>query len=93
METNIQQIVVQITSAPIVRALTQYGSGLLPSSQQEITYDSLNDEEKAIWDSFVNMLNSKYSVDMAAQLLEIAAVQKRLEELQAVVGTNYNVNQ
>jgi len=92
MANDIQQIVIQITSAPFVRALTQYGTSILPNSQQEIPYDSLTDEEKAIWDAFVTMLDSKYNPSDAIQL-EFASVQKRYEELLAQVGTNYDVNQ
>ena len=90
MENNIQQIVVQITSAPFVRALAQYGTSLLPSSQQEITYDSLSDEDKAIWDSFITMIGTKYNANDVIQT-EFAAVTKRLEELQAMIGQNQQI--
>ena len=90
METNIQQIVVQITSAPFVRALAQYGSSLLPSSQQEITYESLSDEDKLVWDAFITMIGNRYNTnDVVAT--EFAAVTKRLEELQALIGRNQPV--
>ena len=90
MPENIQQIVVQITSAPFVRALAQYGGSLLPSSQQEIPYDTLTDEEKAIWDAFIVMIENRYNAnDVIAT--EFAAVTKRLEELQAMIGQNQQV--
>jgi len=56
---NLQQIVVQITTAPIVRALAQYGTEFIPETQVEIEYNNLTSEEKVIWDSFVDMLKSK----------------------------------
>ena len=56
---NLQQIVVQITTAPIVRALAQYGESLMPETQTEVIYSELSKEEKAIWDSFVAMIQSK----------------------------------
>ena len=56
---DLQQIVVQLQTAPFVRALAQYGNEFLPQTQNEIIYDDLTTEEKAIFDSFVNMINSK----------------------------------
>ena len=56
---NLQQIVLQETTAPFVRALAQYGSGFIPENQVEIIYSELTDEEKIIWDNFVNMVKSK----------------------------------
>lgn len=56
---NLQQIVLQETTAPFVRALAQYGTGLMPESQVEIIYSELSEEEKAIWDAFVIMIKSK----------------------------------
>ena len=56
---NLQQIVLQETTAPFVRALAQYGSGFIPENQIEIIYSELTDEEKIIWDNFVNMVKSK----------------------------------
>ena len=56
---NLQQIVVQLTTAPFERALAQYGMGLMPETQTEVIYSELSKEEKAIWDSFVAMIKSK----------------------------------
>jgi len=56
---NLQQIVVQITTAPYERALAQYGNDLMPQTQTEIIYSELSKEEKAIWDSFITMIKSK----------------------------------
>jgi len=56
---NLQQIVLQETTAPFVRALAQYGTDLMPQSQVEVIYSELSDEEKAIWDAFVTMIKSK----------------------------------
>jgi hypothetical protein len=56
---NLQQIVLQETTAPFVRALAQYGTELMPESQVEIIYSELSEEEKAIWDAFVTMIKSK----------------------------------
>ena len=56
---NLQQIVVQETTSPFVRALAQYGTGFIPETQVEVKYDDLNDQEKLIWDTFVNMIKSK----------------------------------
>lgn len=56
---NLQQIVLQETTAPFVRALAQYGSGFIPENQVEIIYSELTEEEKIIWDNFVNMIKNK----------------------------------
>jgi len=56
---NLQQIVLQETTAPFVRALAQYGTGFMPESQVEIIYSELTKEEKIIWDAFVTMIKSK----------------------------------
>ena len=56
---NLQQIVLQETTAPFVRALAQYGTSFMPENQIEIIYSELSKEEKAIWDSFVAMIKSK----------------------------------
>lgn len=56
---NLQQIVLQETTAPFVRALAQYGTSFMPETQIEIIYSELTDEEKSIWDAFVTMIKSK----------------------------------
>ena len=56
---NLQQIVVQETTAPFVRALAQYGTDFMPSDQVEVIYSELSEEDKAIWDAFVSMIKSK----------------------------------
>jgi len=56
---NLQQIVVQLTTAPFERALAQYGTSFIPDNQIEIIYSELSDREKAIWDSFVEMIKTK----------------------------------
>lgn len=56
---NLQQIVVQETTAPFVRALAQYGTEFIPETQIEVVYDELNAQDKAIWDAFVTMIKSK----------------------------------
>lgn len=56
---NLQQIVLQETTAPYVRALAQYGTGFIPETQVEVIYSELSEEEKAIWDTFVTMIKSK----------------------------------
>jgi hypothetical protein len=56
---NLQQIVLQETTAPFVRALAQYGTDFMPESQVEVIYSELSEEEKAIWDAFVTMIKSK----------------------------------
>jgi hypothetical protein len=56
---NLQQIVVQIETAPFVRALAQYGSEIMPTEQKEIIYSELSGGEKNIFDSFVEMIKAK----------------------------------
>jgi hypothetical protein len=56
---NLQQIVVQETTAPYKRALAQYGESIMPESQKEIIYSELTTSEKAIYDSFIEMIKSK----------------------------------
>ncbi len=56
---NLQQIVLQETTAPFVRALAQYGTDFIPERQIEIIYSELSDREKIIWDSFVEMIKTK----------------------------------
>jgi hypothetical protein len=56
---NLQQIVLQETTAPFVRALAQYGTDFMPESQVEVIYAELSDDDKAIWDAFVTMIKSK----------------------------------
>jgi hypothetical protein len=56
---NLQQIVVQLTTAPFERALAQYGTSFIPDNQIEIIYSELSDSEQAIWDSFVEMIKTK----------------------------------
>lgn len=56
---NLQQIIVQIETAPFVRSLAQYGSEIMPTEQKEIIYSELSDSEKDIFDSFVEMIKTK----------------------------------
>jgi hypothetical protein len=56
---NLQQIVVQETTAPYVRALAQYGAEFMPASQVEVIYSDLSEAEQAIWDAFVELIKSK----------------------------------
>lgn len=56
---NLQQIVVQITTAPQERSLAQYGTGIMPDSQIEIIYSELDEQDKSVWDAFVEMIKSK----------------------------------
>jgi hypothetical protein len=56
---NLQQIVVQLTTAPFERALAQYGTDFMPQEQKEVIYSELTTEEKVIWDSFITMIKSK----------------------------------
>lgn len=56
---ELQQIVVQITTAPVVRALAQYGNELILNDQVEVIYSELSEADKAIFDSFVEMIKSK----------------------------------
>ncbi len=56
---NLQQIVLQESTSPIVRALAQYGIGIIPEIQIEVIYDELDAQDKATWDAFVSMIKSK----------------------------------
>jgi hypothetical protein len=56
---NLQQIVVQETTAPYVRALAQYGTSFMPETQVEVIYSELSVEDQAIWDAFVTMIKTK----------------------------------
>ena len=56
---NLQQIVLQVITAPYVRALAQYGTGFIPDNQIEVKYDDLTAEEKAVWDAFITLIESK----------------------------------
>lgn len=56
---NLQQIVVQLTTAPYERALAQYGTDIMPQEQIEIIYSELSAEEKVIFDSFIEMIKGK----------------------------------
>ena len=56
---NLQQIVLQETTAPYVRALAQYGTAFMPENQFEVVYSELSAADKAIWDAFVTMIKSK----------------------------------
>jgi hypothetical protein len=56
---NLQQIVLQETTAPFVRALAQYGTGFMPEVQKEIIYSELSVNDKAVWDAFVEMIKLK----------------------------------
>jgi len=56
---NLQQIVVQLTTAPIVRALAQYGESFMPEIQIEIIYSELSEEQKIIFDSFIEMIKTQ----------------------------------
>lgn len=56
---DLQQIVVQLSTAPFVRALAQYGESFMPETQTEIIYSELTSEQKVIFDSFVEMIKSK----------------------------------
>lgn len=56
---NLQQIVVQETTAPYKRALAQYGTGFIPENQVEIIYDDLTTEEKTVYDAFIDMIKTK----------------------------------
>jgi hypothetical protein len=56
---NLQQIVVQETTATEVRALAQYGTAFMPEKQVEVIYSELSTADKAIWDAFVTMIKSK----------------------------------
>lgn len=56
---NLQQVVVQLTTAPYERSLAQYGEGIMPEKQTEIIYSELDEQDKAVWDAFVAMIKSK----------------------------------
>lgn len=56
---NLQQIVVQETTAPYTRALAQYGESFIPEKQTEVIYSELDEQDKAVWDAFVAMIKSK----------------------------------
>jgi len=56
---NLQQIVLQEKTAPYVRALAQYGNDYVPENQVEVIYSELTEDEKIIWDNFVNMIKNK----------------------------------
>ena len=56
---NLQQIVVQLTTAPYERALAQYGNSFMPDNQIEIIYSDLSEEDKATWDTFITMIKAK----------------------------------
>jgi hypothetical protein len=56
---NLQQVVVQLTTAPYERSLAQYGEGFMPEKQTEIIYSELDEQDKAVWDAFVAMIKSK----------------------------------
>jgi hypothetical protein len=56
---NLQQIVLQETTATYVRALAQYGTSFMPETQVEVIYSELSVEEQAIWDAFVTMIKTK----------------------------------
>lgn len=57
MET--QQIVVQLANAPEVRAVVQKGESTWEIVQTIVKYEDLTTKEKATWNAFVSMLNSK----------------------------------
>ena len=56
---NLQQIVVQLTTAPYERALAQYGNSFMPDNQIEIIYSDLSEEDKLTWDAFITMIKTK----------------------------------
>ena len=56
---NLQQIVVQETTTEEKRALAQYGEGIMPDIQKEIIYSELNEQEKGVYDAFIEMIKSK----------------------------------
>lgn len=63
MNEELNQIVLQITTAPFVRALAQYGDQSPESIQQirqvEIVYSDLTASEKKKFDDFVAMIKTK----------------------------------
>jgi len=56
---NLQQIVLQETTAPYIRVLAQYGTTFMPENQVEVVYSELSAADKAIWNAFVTMIKSK----------------------------------
>lgn len=56
---NLQQVVVQLTTAPYERSLAQYGEELMPKTQTEIIYSELDEQDKAVWNAFIAMIKSK----------------------------------
>ncbi len=58
---NLQQIVVQITTSEEKRAIAQFGTGMIPEDQFFIKYDELTEEEKLVWDNFIEMIKNKQS--------------------------------
>lgn len=56
---NLQQIVVQLTTAPFERALAQHGNSFMPDNQIEVIYSDLSEEDKATWDAFITMIKTK----------------------------------
>ncbi len=56
---NLQQIVVQETTAPYKRVLAQYGTEFIPEKQVEVSYENLNTNDKAIYDAFIEMIKAK----------------------------------
>lgn len=56
---DLQQIVIQETTAPYKRALAQYGTGFMPETQVEVKYEDLNVTEKAVYDAFIEMIKTK----------------------------------
>tara|TARA_B100001287_G_C22579176_1_gene480109 strand:- start:520 stop:732 length:213 start_codon:yes stop_codon:yes gene_type:complete len=63
MENKLKQIVIQKDKNGVDRVLVQYGQGFLAQEQNIANYSDLNDEEKMVWDSFVNMI-----IDSASRL-------------------------
>lgn len=60
MEIELKQIVVQDESLDNEkRALVQHGKTIEQIQQFAVTYESLTQAEKDLWDSFVNLLISK----------------------------------
>jgi hypothetical protein len=57
MET-LNQIVVQLTTAPFERALAQYGA-IFDPTQVEVIYSELSEQDKLVWDAFVEMIKTK----------------------------------
>jgi hypothetical protein len=56
---NLQQVVVQLTTAPYERSLVQYGEEFMPKKQTEIIYSELDEQDKAVWDAFIVLIKSK----------------------------------